>query len=535
MDKILWIKKIYNFNLFIDTQKITEIQKQFGIALSVFRSIHPSKNGILLTQIVEDYESTIKLAAASKVIADEKKLTIHTYDVHIHKSIGWADENQNTFDRFFKTPKEIIHENFSKKTIFRNDEKYHDQKLVIKELARIRKEVNSREDLLKVQIDGLLVGDLIYDTYLRFFHQPTIFNIDNNVFQIVEIAINIFYNFKLFLKNNNVKCIVNTFAGYIQHAIPVRIADEAGIEIFTMGSKSYLIQKYDDKFPYCSINHTKFRPDRTLPEGAIELAEGILSTRLKGGVDPATYYMKESSFAVKPFIKELTDKFNEKARNIVIYAHEFYDAPHINRKLQFPDLFQYLNEVLKNLVDLDDTNVFIKTHPGGMTGTKEVAIELIESFNASHFHVLDETVSNVQIVHLRPDIVATARGSVGVEMSYFEIPVIALYDNPYVNFNFVHTCYDKETYFDILKGKEFVQSPYSKTDIYSYYYQAFLEQKILKESNVYTFLSSFDGDTYNDEYLEYLFSNGFSKRRKELISHYEKSLKNIRAEQAQLK
>jgi hypothetical protein len=530
MENVSWAKKLYSFYTFHLGQRTTSIQLEFGKSLSFFRSDYKKSNGILLTQMVESYGNTIKLAAVSKVISEEKNLAIYTYDVHVHRSIGWANEHQKTFGRFFKTSNEIIHDNFSNGIIFKNDDKFHDQELIRKELTRIKLELRNREDLLKVTVKDMLIGDLIYDTYLRFFHKPTVEKIDDNVFLIVEVALNIFYNFSLFIERNNVRCVVNNFASYIQHGIPARIAGKAGIEVFTLGSRSYLFQKFEMDFPYCTPNFTRFSPSKKLPEGALSLAEKILTSRLQGGIDSATYYMKESSFARKPFLDQLTDKFKKRKRNIVIYAHEFYDSPHINRNLEFADLYQYLREVLQNLAEAKEISVFIKTHPGGMDGTKEEAIKLVKSFNENHFYVLDENVSNLQIVDLKPDLIATARGSVGVEMSYFGLPVVALYDNPYVNFDFVHTCYDKESYLKLLRGEGSVEIVYDKDAIYSYFYQAFLEHKIVDEPNVISFLSQFDGNTYSDQYLEHLLNYKLGEKYSELISHYESALTKIRAE-----
>jgi hypothetical protein len=203
--------------------------------------------------------------------------------------------------------------------------------------------------------------------------------------------------------------------------------------------------------------------------------------------------------------------FESKKRNIVIYPHDYYDSQHINRALLFPNLYQYLKEVLENVKDLEDTNVFIKPHPNGIDGTKEMTISLVESFQKPHFHILGANVSNNNIIELKPDLVCTYRGTVGLEMAYFEIPTVAMYDNMYTNFDFVHTCYDKEMYFEICKGIKIPEVNFDKNQIYSFYYQAFLEKIEFDDKEVIQLLQSYKGDAFEDDYLKFIIKNNFSK------------------------
>ena len=153
---------------------------------------------------------------------------------------------------------------------------------------------------------------------------------------------------------------------------------------------------------------------------------------------------------------------------------------------------------------MKDTSVFIKLHPNAVIGCREEAIELVDSFNLDHFHILDENVSNRNIIELRPDLICTARGTVGIEMAYFEIPTVALYDNMYTNFNFVHTCHDLLSYFSILRGERNTEIDFDKEKIISFYYQAYNEKLPQEQNNIFDILASytFKYDTSSDQYLE---------------------------------
>jgi hypothetical protein len=251
-----------------------------------------------------------------------------------------------------------------------------------------------------------------------------------------------------------------------------------------------------------------------------------LTSSFEGKIDSATRYMKQSAYSDVPVSAALKELFVSKPRNIVIYAHDFYDSPHQNRMLQFPDFYQWLKQTLEALTDLKDTNVFIKTHPNGYKGSKEKAIELVNHHGKSYFHIIDESVSNLNIIQLKPDLVVTARGTVGLEMAWFEIPVVALFDNLYANFNFVHTCPDKESYFAVIKGEQKPEIDFDKKKICSFYYQAYLERTVLEENSVFDMFLAIKQDTYTDNYMAQLSSPENLMKIKSLDSYYKVALSN---------
>jgi hypothetical protein len=192
--------------------------------------------------------------------------------------------------------------------------------------------------------------------------------------------------------------------------------------------------------------------------------------------------------------------------------------------LQFPDLYQFLKQTLEALIDIKETSVFIKLHPNGIEGCKEKTIELVNCFCKSHFHILDESVSNLNIIELKPDLIATARGTVCLEMAYFGIPTVALYDNLYSNFKFTHTCFDKKSYFSILRGELSPQNDFNKEKIYSFYYQTFFEKIDRKENSIFNFFSSYKYSTYDDIYLKFILDHSEEIFNTKFLEYYFEAL-----------
>lgn len=508
--KQLVLNKIERKKKKYEERNFTSIKRKFSKKLHFFKSTAAGTNGILLVQLVKDYEFMIKLAAASKVIAEDKNLKVNLYDVSWTSNIGWSQSRTHKKAKKQQKVLEKTAKPFGNKVIFYCEDAYYDQNFIKKELDKILKSLKSPEDILNIQFETVLVGDLIYDTYLRYFHKPDLIRLNDEVIKVIEVALNIYYNFIQLVSKNDIKGLVNTYTTYIEHGISARICLEKGIKVYTVGSYSYRLQESTKDFPYHQINHTLFDANKNIGEENIEKAKKIFTSRFSGVIDAATSYMRQSAFQENEMNEDFKSIFLSKARNIVIYPHDYYDSQHVNRALLFPNLYQYLKEVLENVKDIENTNIFIKPHPNGIEGTKEMTIELVNSFNKPHFHILNENVSNNNIIELKPDLVCTYRGTVGLEMAYFNIPTIALYDNMYTNFNFVHTCYDKESYFEIIKGNKKAEVNYDKNHIYSFYYQAYLEKIEYNDQEVIQLLQSFKGDTFNVNYLKHIITHSFS-------------------------
>jgi hypothetical protein len=522
----LFPRDFYNY---YKSQQLTEVQKEFINELSFFKpKTDPKKEeGILLLQYLKDYEYTIKFAAAAKTYASANNLRVCFYDVSWTRLIGWGNKFEHLFNRYFISSNEKIHLSFGENIIFKNVNKFQDQVLINKQLLKIKNDLSIPEDILKIKFEDILVGDLIYDTYLRYFNEPTINTINDKIIKIIEIALNIFYGFKKMLTENKVKALFNSYTTYIEHGIPARICLSQGIKVFTFGSYSYIIQESTLDFPYHSFNHTVINPDKKISLENLELAKQNFTARFKGVIDEATRYMKVSAFSEKPISPELITMFKNSKRNVVIYTHDFYDSPHINRCLQFPDFYQFLKQTLNAIKDTTDTSFYIKTHPNSYGDCKERTIDLVYSFGKSNFHVLDDSVSNIHIINLQPDLIVTARGTVGAEMAHFKIPVVALYDNIYINFNFVHSCKNTNTFFQIIKGEQQPQINFDVQNIYSFYYQAYMEKIINKKDNAILKLTTKDGLSHDDNYLKNILNKGFSKWKTELFFYFETALNQI--------
>jgi hypothetical protein len=515
------ILRVYNL------ERMTSYKKSFIKELRKFKynDLNKVEANILLIQRVRDYHFTIKLGAASNIIASKYNLKVLNYDVDIF----WNTKDQilqSIFSFFGINGIEKIYRQFSEKSSYKNSQIYSNQKFINKKLDEIKNTLNDVDSLLILKIDDIFVGDLIYDTYLRFYNKPTLENINNDVYVIIEKALNIFYNFSDYLNKNNIKCLLTTYVSYIYHGIITRICLKNGITVFTLGYNNYFLQKISLDFPYHHINHTKFSNKYDVSAENLRLAKDTFESRFTGKIDIATSYMRKSAYNVDLMPSDLIKLFLTKSRNIVIYSHDFFDSPHINRNILFPDFYQFLKNALNAVENIKGVNVFIKVHPNGISGCKEILINLVKSFNKDYFYIIDDTVSNLTIIQLKPDLVCTARGTIGAEMAYHEIPTIALFDNIYANFDFVHTCYDTEEYFSIMRGEKKAKVNFDKDNIYKFYYLSYLKNTFNNSKIIFSLLHQFKGEVYSDDYLEYLEKINYKMYTQDLLISYRNALEN---------
>ena len=505
----LWLDLPLKIIIGIKSRKLTKNQLEFKKLMIFFKSnVNSNSNGIVLVQQVRNYEYSIKMFALAKVVSDKNQFEINTYLPYVDKVHFWFFTKKDWVARkliniFFKEQYIKINNSVTKNVIHSNHKKHSD---IIKVNENVKKlldtiNINNLDSINYLELEGIKIGDLIYDNYLRFFHKPTITEIDNKLILVIDCAVNIFYNFKDLINKYPIKVIINSYSSYLDHGIAARVCLYNDIDVYTIGSYSYTAQKMTKDFLSHHINHTLFNPNLVLNGKQRELAKNKLESRFDGKIDPAARYLRQTSFANTSINLKTEELFKLRPRNIVIYAHDFYDSPHINRKLAFADLFQFLKQTLNSLINISGTTVFIKIHPNGIVGNEQQTIELVNSFEMEHFIILDATVSNNHIIAVRPDLIATARGTVCLEMAYFEIPSVALFDNIFSNFSFTHTCQTIDEYFNILKGKKQVELNYCKEKIFSFYYQAYLEKRPEKNTELYDWLASCEYETFSNEYL----------------------------------
>ena len=315
----------------------------------------------------------------------------------------------------------------------KNEHKLLSNKFYIK-----KKNVITKHNLSNLRIDNILIGDLIYDSFLKTYNLPTL-NVNDKLFVNFFLDyVSLYYYWRDYFNSNDVKAVIVVHPTYLT-GLPLRIATYIGtkaicgsyVGIYSLTKKRiFAYQNYFDykKIFSCLKNKKQIRI----------IAKKDLSLRLKGKIINA-----DSHLSAWPNQKHHSQiKKNviiEKKTKVLIAPHLFSDAPHALGKLLFPDVYEWLIFLL-NLSKKTDYLWYIKSHPDIDKFLFDNGPSIIKNLLNKYPNVVllePQTSHHFIINNLKISAVFTMYGSVAHEYPYFNIPVVnASLNNFHINNRF---------------------------------------------------------------------------------------------------
>lgn len=482
----------------------TNLEREFINKLSRYKVKWKSSNrNLVLSQEFADYTPCLHLAYLCKKIAEKENANIGVYSVMARTDNRQKVKN-NWENRLFTEINyrkiDSVYLSYAGKVVYRNIYYYSLQEIIQSTFNEIKKSLQSKEDVVNIHVEGVKIGDLVYDYYLRFFSMPTLDINDPALDDVIIQALDIFFNCKKLLKKYNVKALVNIYTTYIHHGIIVRLCLKNNIPVYTTGSHNSIVNQVHDFYPSHFSPHFLYKQlfeELNNKEKRLDEAKQLFEKRFSGEKDDAISYMRVSAFS-QEFDSRLT-KYDW-SKTIVVLAHCMFDSPHVYRQLLFPDFYEWLIFTLDTLRLNKNITVLVKQHPNGLDGN-DVIFEVLKSkYEGCNIIFIDKETSNQQILDSKPLAVVTAHGTAGAEFTYFDIPVINLFDNPYTAFNFTHIGHSIKEYGDLLSNVETLDNKNNRRDILAHYYMhhIFFLQGVYKD---YMGFIEYKSDTYSDTFL----------------------------------
>ena len=136
--------------------------------------------------------------------------------------------------------------------------------------------------------------------------------------------------------------------------------------------------------------------------------------------------------------------------HMAIYLHDFYDAPGLHgTQTIFADHYKWIVETLEFCRIQKNVEIYVKVHPNSRPKNKLILSKLKKQFHDIHW--VDIDISLVQIKDcFDPSAILSVYGSVIVEASFLEIPVICAGRNRYVSVELGILPKNKTQYFEEL-------------------------------------------------------------------------------------
>lgn len=396
-----------------------------------------------------------------------------------YNAIGW----KWLFQKIFKNNTKKIFKSFNVRG-FVNLSLNRTQKIEASVLFdEVYPQLKTKNDVEQLIINGVLIGDLVYDTYLRHENVPTVNLSEKKFIDSLKNTIEIFVFWKNYLDSHNVKAINVSHCVY-NLAIPLRIAVSRGLPVYQINAThAYRLSEnnllaYNDfkKFPeYFS------RLSKNVQDAGLREAKKRLERRFSGEVGVDMDYSSKSAYSG---LKKKTVLRKSKKIKILIATHCFFDSPHPYGYNLFPDFYEWLS-FLGRISEKTDYDWYIKTHPDFLPGNEEILEKIIEKY--PKFTLIPADTSHKQIIQEGINYALTVYGTIGFEYAALGVPVInASMCNPHVAYNFNFHPETVEQYKDVLMGLDDQEILIDKQQVYEYYFM----RHIYNTENI--FFNSYD-------------------------------------------
>jgi len=426
-------------------------------------------NRVILLELNSMQSAHIAYSYLANAISENSDVKIVAFEPSLERN--WKQNISIKIKKLFKSGPFGVYGSFGAKEFLFPKLKQKQKQKALELTAKLLTEIKTKSDIEGITIEGIWIGDLIYDTYLRKYNKPTIVKEEPDFEKSLLVSIETFIFWNDFFKSYVVQAINVSHCVY-NLAIPLRIAATKGIATYQANCTHIYSLNKNNFFAY---NDFYYFPERFKTLSPIVQAKGLaeakrrIDLRFAGNVGVDMSYSSKSAygeFKEKPLLK----KSNRK--KVLIATHCFFDSPHSYGKNLFPDFYEWLN-CLGHISEVTDYDWYVKTHPDYLPGTMEVIEGFLEKF--PKFNLLPADSSHHQIIAEGIDVALTVYGTIGFEYAALGIPVInASLSNPHIAYNFNIHPKSQEDYKKILKNLDGLDFKIDQQEVYEYYFMRHL-------------------------------------------------------------
>lgn len=427
------------------------------------------KDRVVLIELNDMQSAHIAYSYLANVLATEYKAGIAAYVPRAFASRG--RKLAFALKKMFRLEALGIYESFGVTDFISIEVSAAQRKKAAELLADILGSLHTKRDIEELAINGVWLGDLIYDTYLKRFSKPTI-DLDSVEFQrsLLE-SLELFAFWQEYFDTHDVQAVNVSHCVY-DLAIPLRVAVARNIPVFQASATHVYRMSRNDLFAYNDFHYFRERfaaLPQAVREAGVDEARRRIERRFAGKVGVDMAYSKKSAYGTARHARLLRESPRKK---ILIATHCFFDSPHSYGKNVFPDFYEWL-DFLGKISEVTDFDWYIKTHPDYLAGTREI----IENFIARYpgFTLLPADASHHQIIAEGIDVALTVYGTIAFEYAALGIPVINnSLNNPHIAYGFNLHSKDEEDYRRLLLGLETLEVSIDTAQVYEYYFMRYI-------------------------------------------------------------
>ena len=321
---------------------------------------------------------------------------------------------------------------------------------------KLWRNLKDSQDISKLVVRDILIGDLVIDSYLRFRPSPVFLIKDRFVLTVLWQAFRDIRRSYDFFSRSKPSFYLSSLATYIQHGVAVRVAIKVGVPVYVVSSNLVFGKKLSLDDYFHTPDTTSYRSlfeELGQKDEKLSIAKDQLQYRLSGGIDDATAYMRTSAYAQNA--EELPDVKDA----VVIFLHDFYDSPHVYNGFIFPDFWSWICFTIDTLIE-SGINFWVKPHPNQISLSDKAFSMLLEKY--PQLQVISSLINNTHLVESGMICGITAYGTVAHELAYMGVPSICCAKHPHHSFNFCRTAKSLDQYKMFLKTPEIQPLPFKE-------------------------------------------------------------------------
>ena len=384
---------------------------------------------------------------------------------------------------------------------------------------RLWKSVTNKDELIAMEADGILIGDLVADSYIRWRPSPVLRLNDPYMRKIIRQALRDLHRARDYFKKKRPVIFLTSYTSYVQHGIAARVAAQCGVRVQSFGNfqdftKTITVEDSCQQRRFDQYAEQFARLGNQ--EENIAAAGQRLAARLGGAIDDEISFMKSSSYGAHEL------KISNVDGAAVIFLHDFYDSAHAYRWMLFHDFWEWVCFTIEALQE-HKIPFFLKPHPNQDAASAADCDRLRAQYPGLAF--LPAGVSNRQLVEGGMSCAITVYGTVVSEMAYLGVPSISCADNPHIAFEFGRTARTREQYLAFLQDHAQLprKSEEMRREACAYYYMQNLnlpeEDRALRDHfvrQVFKMIDAYRNDAWNAheiivDFRDMAASPGFAK------------------------
>lgn len=372
------------------------------------------------------------------------------------------------------------------------------------------------ETLSDLKINGIKVGDLIYDEYVRLNEGIYKVEKNNKILKLIKKAYALIKTNESFFRENNIKILIIQDKCYLNHGTLYRIALKNGVRVIHYLTVEKEITNETKYKHFFRVNTSIDELVKKLEKNNIKLEDVILQVkeninqRFNGNIqelDVITAYRDKRFFSKEEIYQKLS--LDNKKKNAIIMCHAFSDFPHIDSSI-YEDYYTWLDKLLDLIKENKQVNWLIKPHPTSYIFAEEGVVEkLLKDKNITNVKLVPNDMSTASLKEF-VDVILSVRGTVGLEFALLGIPTLNAGKGSYSGHGICYEPDTEEEYKKYLDNILEISKPLSEKQIRDasilYYFIK------IKNSQNFPYLV-FDTNIYKN-YLKKFFENIMEFRKK---------------------